>query len=338
MGAVRTVSERVRVPETLFEAAGLASPLSRSALLPVRRSGSGTDLRGAPVSFGVLGSSSSGNCSVLKVGVGKNYRLVLIDAGLSPLRTRRLLGELGLDAGRIAAVLLTHLHRDHYKETWGNKLPSDAWFWVHRKHRSAAKKAGVLYRRTEVFDDEPFDVLGLRVESRLAPHDGMGSAVFRIDVMSGTGSGEGVGVAGAERVCSLGYATDLGCVPSEAEELVRGVEVLAIESNYCDRMQLESGRHAFLIDRIMQDGGHLSNEQCAEACARLEPRRAVVLLHLSRQCNEPKRALAYHAGAGYEAWAAPEVGPMGLMALDAEGGSSVTSSGGAMAAGRAASA
>lgn len=291
-------------PATLFEAAGVVQRIDVQRLPAARRSGSGADLRGEPVGFSVLGSSSSGNCSVLKVGAGENYRLVLLDAGLSPLRTRKVLAELGLDAQRIAAVVLTHLHRDHYYDTWSKKLPREAWFWVHRRHLAAAKRSGLLQRKTEVFTDEPFDVLGLRVESRLAPHDEMGSVAFRIEACRG-----------GESPASLGYATDLGSMPAEVEELLFGVDTLAIESNYCDRMQVESGRHRMLIDRIMQDGGHLSNEQCAAACARLEPRERVVLLHLSRQCNEPSHAMSFHAGAGYEVVAAPEVGPMGLVEL-----------------------
>lgn len=328
-GGESSFEVRQRIPETLFEAAGLAASVPRTAARPVRRVGSGIDLRGAPAWFSVLGSSSSGNCSVLKVGAGENYRLILIDAGLSPRRTRQLLGELGLDADRIAAVVLTHLHRDHYKDTWAKKLPRDAWFWVHRRHRSAAKRAGVLYRKTELFDDDAFDVLGVRIEGRLAPHDEAGSVVFRFEVEGGAWPADEAGtprngrwasvdgVATEPPVRSLGYATDLGCVRDEVEDLLAGVDVLAIESNYCDAMQLDSGRHRFLIDRIMQDGGHLSNEQCAEACARLGPREAVVLLHLSRQCNTPARALEYHTSVGYAAYAAPEIGPMRLMTFGA---------------------
>lgn len=298
-------------PKTLFEAAGLASELpTRPARRPRAIFDSGSLATGG-VGLSVLGSSSSGNCAVLRVGTAANYRLIMIDCGLSPLRTRKLLAVLGLDADRVAAIVLTHLHRDHFRETWLKRLPPHARFYVHERHRGVATRSGVLRRRTEMICDEPFDLLGLRVEARIAPHDDLGSMVLRFDAPASD--------RGASR--SLGYATDLGCVPDRVGEMLAGVDVLAIESNYCERMQLASGRHRILIDRIMKDGGHLSNDQSAAAVRDLLPRDRVVLLHLSRQCNTPETAVACHVAAhgggihGAVVEAAPEVGPMPLVEL-----------------------
>jgi phosphoribosyl 1,2-cyclic phosphodiesterase len=86
-------------------------------------------------------------------------------------------------------------------------------------------------------------------------------------------------------------------------------------------MQLASGRHRILIDRIMQDGGHLSNDQSAAAVRELAPRRRVVLLHLSRQCNTPGTAVNCHMDAhggglhGAIVEAAPEIGPTAMIDL-----------------------
>jgi phosphoribosyl 1,2-cyclic phosphodiesterase len=63
-------------------------------------------------------------------------------------------------------------------------------------------------------------------------------------------------------------------------------------------MQLASDRSDDLKRRIMGGKGHLSNEESARAVARIEPREMVVLLHLSRQCNHPDRALEVHARPG----------------------------------------
>ena len=77
------------------------------------------------------------------------------------------------------------------------------------------------------------------------------------------------------------------------------MDVLAIESNYCPVMQRDSDRPDFLKDRIMNGAGHLSNEECRGAVSAIAPKREVVLLHLSRQCNTPEQATRYHAGAPY---------------------------------------
>ena len=56
--------------------------------------------------------------------------------------------------------------------------------------------------------------------------------------------------------------------------------------------------------------GHLSNEQCLELTRRVMPRREVVLLHLSRQCNEPLLAASYHVAEKYRLSVASHDGPI----------------------------
>src|SRR5437868_9658400 len=66
-----------------------------------------------PVRFTVLASGSSGNASLLQCnGFG-----VLVDAGLGPRRLAERLDAVGLCWQSVHAVLLTHTHSDHWKET-----------------------------------------------------------------------------------------------------------------------------------------------------------------------------------------------------------------------------
>ena len=237
------------------------------------------------LSLCVLASSSSGNCTVLIRGSGATRRLTLIDAGLSPRRTSRLLAAMGLRIDQIDDVLFTHLDRDHCVPSWSKYLPRHARFRVHRAHRARAERTGILARRTYIFDDETPAELpgGLTVHACTAAHDSSGVAVLRVDA------------EGCETPV-LGYATDIGCVPDRVIDHLRGVHTLAIESNYCPELQRASGRPAFLIDRITGGAGHLSNEESARAVAHAAPLGPTVLLHLSRHCNTPERARARHAG------------------------------------------
>jgi phosphoribosyl 1,2-cyclic phosphodiesterase len=100
-------------------------------------------------------------------------------------------------------------------------------------------------------------------------------------------------------------------------EALAGVDVLAIESNYCPRMQVASKRPEFLKKRIMGGAGHLSNEECLEAVGAIGPRREVVLLHLSRDCNAPDHAASLHAGAGYRVTVARHDGPTAAIRVSA---------------------
>lgn len=238
---------------------------------------------GVTLGLRVLASSSSGNCSVLIRGEGPTQRLTLIDAGLSPRRTTKLLAPMGFRLDQIDDVLLTHLDRDHFYPSWVEALPRHARFRIHRSHRKRAERVGLLYRRTLIFDDhEPAELPdGLTAHAASAAHDDQGVAVFRFHV------------GGADSPV-LGYATDVGCVTNTVVDHLRGVHTLAIESNYCPRMQVNSGRPAFLVDRIMNGSGHLSNEESALAAREIAPTGRTVLLHLSRQCNTPEIAMRHH--------------------------------------------
>lgn len=228
----------------------------------------------------VLSSSSSGNCSVLRIGDDDDRRLVLLDAGLSPRQTRRMLSQVGESDRDIHAVVLTHLDADHFHAGWLKYLRRGIPIWVHRAHLGRAERCGITYRKTEVFTDAFSPSEGVRVQAHVASHDDLGVASFRVELES------------TRR--TLGYATDVGRPTPELVAHLAGVDVLAIESNYCPEMQLASNRPEFLKRRIMGGAGHLSNHESAQAVRRIQPREHVVLLHLSRQCNSPETASLAH--------------------------------------------
>ena len=243
----------------------------------------------------VLASSSGGNCTILRwTGPDGKPHACLIDLGLSPRRTRAGLAACGLSLANLDAVILTHLDTDHCHAGWSGKdaalftdadaaLPRSVRLHLAHSHIGRATRAMLNAGRFLPFKSH-IDLPGeARVRVLMNSHDELGTACFRIAV----GGGE------------LGFATDLGHATDALVDHLRGVDVLAIESNYCPKMQLESDRPAALKDRIMGGGGHLSNEQTARAVHAIEPRSHVVLLHLSRQCNTPELAAAHHEGADY---------------------------------------
>jgi len=235
----------------------------------------------------VLASSSSGNCSVLIHDRGPMRRATLIDAGLSPRRTNRALALFGLSIDRVDDVVVTHLDADHFHPGWLKALPSHARLHLHSRHVTRARRCGIDVERISRFDG-PFRVAKcVDAEPTLLEHDEWGVAAFRFTFEARDG------------VATLGYATDVGRVTGELVRHLRGVDVLAIESNYCPVMQARSERPDFLKARITGGSGHLSNEQCREAVASIAPKSHVVLLHLSRECNTPEKAASHHEAAPY---------------------------------------
>jgi len=258
------------------------------------------------MSLRVLASGSGGNSSVLVIGRGGVCRVCLIDLGLSPRRTSRLLAESGLSLSDVDDVLLTHLDSDHYFRTWSRLLPRHVRVRVHAHHQRCAAEAGIPPALLAPFDDRfiiQADLGGAVVSPSVNAHDAMGSVAFRIDLNLG------------DSTASLGYATDLGHVPDRLVAHMRGVDVLAIESNYCPRMQEVSDRPMFLKRRITGGAGHLSNQQCRDAIRGINPCGHVVLLHLSRECNLPEVAAIEHAGARYSLTISLQNEPTGWVAV-----------------------
>lgn len=237
----------------------------------------------------VIASGSSGNCSALlmkdrRTGVA---RVCLIDAGISPRRVAMFLRHQGLKPHDVTDVLFTHLDRDHCHPGWVRGLPGHARFRVLRNHIPRARREGLAERELTPFDAGPAGAFtltrGVRVSAVQLAHDELGVAAFRFEFTEGT----------------LGFATDLGRVREELIDHLAGVDVLAIESNYCPILQANSERPFFLKQRIMGGSGHISNQEAAEAIARISPKQHAVLLHLSRQCNNPSLAVSPHLDAPY---------------------------------------
>lgn len=238
----------------------------------------------------VLASGSSGNCSVLVSRTpGGDRHVSLIDLGLSPRRTRRCLEARGLSLEMVDQVLLTHLDTDHCHPGWVAAMRKDDWratLNIHRRHMGRAERAGLLCSHAAPFDEVIELHGGASAHACVMSHDSLGVACFRVEIEHGG------------RVASLGYATDCGRVTASMIEHMRGVDTLALESNYDPDMQMRSGRPASLKKRIMGGSGHLSNQLSADAVRRIGVRDHLVLLHLSRQCNTPELCAIEHAHEG----------------------------------------
>ncbi|MFM2164969.1 MAG: hypothetical protein RL325_1406 [Planctomycetota bacterium] len=244
---------------------------------PLFASAERAQLGDATLEFVVLGSSSAGNTSFLRIESPQGARQILIDGGLSPRAAKGHLALLGHDLAATDDLLFTHFDHDHAKTGWSRVAMRDG-IRLHcsERHYRHALERGYPDACISAFDPRGagFALGELRVIPCENPHDDGGTVAFRIESPAG----------------SLGFATDLGRASGALVESLRGVDILAIESNYDRAMQLASSRPASLKDRIMGGKGHLSNEECIEAVRTIawprEPER-IVLLHLSRECNCP---------------------------------------------------
>jgi phosphoribosyl 1,2-cyclic phosphodiesterase len=243
--------------------------------------------------FTVLASGSAGNASLVEAdGFG-----VLIDAGLGPRQLAARLKAAGLSWDAVGAVLLTHTHTDHWKDTTLAEIARRSLpFYCHPGHHTVLRTysdafltlgaAGLVRSFAAGEDFEPAP--GLRCRPLPLRHDGGATFGFRLE-----GKPDLLGHKPA-----VGYVADLGCWDEALAAGLAGVDLLAVEFNHDVAMQYASGRMPRLIERVLGDDGHLSNEQAAglvKAVLEHSPAgrvRHLVQLHLSRDCNRPALARA----------------------------------------------
>lgn len=267
------------------------SRIPAASMSVLRRSGLRVPPEGP--SLRVLASGSGGNCTIVSYKVDGWTRFSLIDAGLSPKRALPLIYESGLTPGQLDAIILTHLDQDHWHQSWARARPPQARLILHPSHARSLGRHDRLHVQEvgEATNLAP----GVRLTPALGKHDDHGSAVYRLEFAPASAATS----TPTDTPVSLGFATDVGEVDAALATHLASVDVLAIESNYCPRMQRASSRPAFLKHRIMGGAGHLSNEQAIEAIRAIAPRQHVVLLHLSRQCNSHDHVAQLHSGATY---------------------------------------
>ncbi|MCZ6672269.1 MAG: MBL fold metallo-hydrolase [Verrucomicrobia bacterium] len=230
--------------------------------------------------FTILGSSSSGNCSLLAT----NHCKILIDAGYSGKQLCKLLDSVGESIDNIDAVFLTHEHTDHTAGIRGLSRFQHLEFYAN--HGTAKAVQSKLSRRPswKLFETgTTFQFRDLDITSFSIPHD----AYDPVGFIFKNGNGE---LFTPYR--SLAWATDLGYVSELVKERIRQVDVLVLEANHDIEMLNEDTKRPWAVkQRITGRHGHLSNHAAKELLDTMEePRwKQVYLAHLSKDCNSVEK-------------------------------------------------
>jgi phosphoribosyl 1,2-cyclic phosphodiesterase len=237
------------------------------------------------VSLSVLASGSRGNSAV----VATSSTRILVDAGLSGRETFKRLRALaeqtpGERVNEISAILITHEHSDHVAglKRLAGKMKVPVFMTApthHAWNRAMRDEEGMLPElpKSEHFSaGRGFRIGDIDVMPFTIPHDA-------IDPVGFTFRAEGV---------KIGFATDLGYMPTNVRNHLRGCTVLVMESNH-DVEMLRAGPYPWSVkQRVMSRVGHLSNDALAEFFTNDYDGAAeyLVLAHLSEQNNHPELA------------------------------------------------
>jgi phosphoribosyl 1,2-cyclic phosphodiesterase len=228
--------------------------------------------------FQILGSSSNGNCSLLRTGNSK----ILIDAGFSGKRIGLMLQAVGETLEAIDAVFLTHEHSDHAQGIRGLAKRTDLPVFANRDTADAVQTKLVKPVNWQVFQTgSAFKFRDLEVRSFTLPHDAYDPVGYTFHW------GEDGDLFTPRK--SLAWVTDLGYVPEHVREHISKVGILVLEANYDEKLLDGDEKRPWSIkQRIRGRHGHLSNDACYEVLSGLNGSphlREVHLAHLSKDCN-----------------------------------------------------
>ena len=230
------------------------------------------------VKFMSLSSGSCGNCYYL----GTENGGIIIDAGVSLRRLKKVLQEYDLTYDSFSAVLVTHDHLDHIRHLGSFcKRLNKPVYTTETIHGALAKHTftapTISPCRRVLAEGEWNEVAGMKVRYFVVPHDATQTVGYAIE--------------------ADGYKfvimTDVGRMTDEAVALAKEADTVVVESNY-DMDMLMGGPYTYELKmRIVQGCGHLSNDECASAIKRFwhPGLRNIFLCHLSE--NNNTHELAY---------------------------------------------
>jgi len=230
----------------------------------------------SPFVFCSLSSGSDGNSYF----VGCDSHGILVDAGISAARIKKMLKEIGYEMRQVKAVFVSHDHIDHIAglQTLVNRYGIPLFAHPDCLKGIFENKSTRLVNKNLCHEfDEVNDIAGIRVEPFPVSHDGKGCHGFFLEHAGHT----------------LTIATDLGYISDSNADFLKRSDSIVIESNY-DNDMLWQGTYPYpLKKRISGEQGHLSNGDAAAFVVAnyRSSMKNIMLGHLSANNNKPELAL-----------------------------------------------
>jgi phosphoribosyl 1,2-cyclic phosphodiesterase len=224
-----------------------------------------------------IASGSSGNC----IYAGSDATHLLIDTGLSGKRIENGLNEIGLKSGEINGILITHEHSDHISglgvlsRRYGIPIYATGGTLqeIKKTKQLGAIDHGLL---REISYDEEFAIGDIVISPLCISHDAAQPTAYVL----------------RQKETSIGIITDLGTYNPYLTQRLQGLDVLFLEANH-DIHMLQVGTYPYYLkQRILGNGGHLSNELSGQLLSEVlhDGFQAVMLGHLSQENNYEKLA------------------------------------------------
>lgn len=218
-----------------------------------------------------LFSGSSGNAIYIQC---KNAKF-LVDAGVSAKKLDIALSNIDVNPDELDAIFITHEHIDHIKGVRvfasRHSIPVFADENVLEKMIS---NGSINEKVTAEKISNNMNLCSAEIIPFRLSHDSVACYGYRFNMPDGR---------------SVSVCTDTGYITDSAREVIKGTDLIFLESNH-EITMLQNGFYPYnLKQRIMSDRGHLSNADCADYASELVKTGTtrIVLSHLSKENNHP---------------------------------------------------
>ena len=229
----------------------------------------------------VIAGGSDGNCIVVQSG----GVTVLIEAGKRKTFIEKMLIQEGFDPTKIDAIFVSHAHQDHCQgigiaNKYSIPVYASEGSWKNVKHMGAVEEdlRHVLDAGDSVIIECEFTVKAFATH-----HDGHSTIGFTLETED----------MFFDR--KMSFCLDSGYVCDDMLTAMKGSDIYLIEANHEPNILNNHPDYSdYLRSRILSDIGHLSNQQAAEALAKLIEGKGerIMITHLSKRTNTVALAVA----------------------------------------------
>lgn len=212
--------------------------------------------------FALLASGSKGNCCIVKAG---NTQLV-IDCGSTKRYLSGCFDQLHVDHMQSDGLLITHTHTDHVSQL---KMFYDVPVY--------APETVQGNRVTTIMPYQHFQVRDIDVTVLPMSHDCEHTVGYVLKCQDK----------------KMVYITDTGYIKEEVKPYIQNADYYVFESNHDIEMLMQTRRPVYVKQRIINDYGHLCNEDSAYILSNCigDRTREIVLAHISQEGNTRELAL-----------------------------------------------
>lgn len=213
------------------------------------------------IKFALLASGSKGNCCLIK----NETTQIIIDCGATKRYLNGCFEQLQYDYHKADALCITHTHKDHVAQlNMFKELPTYSCATLERENVSYVQP----YDQLQIKD--------MRITVLPLSHDCEGTVGYVIETQD-------------QRMV---YITDTGYIREDVKRYIANADYYVFESNHDIEMLMQTSRPVYVKQRIINDYGHLCNEDSAHVLTQVigDKTKEIVLAHISEEGNHRQLA------------------------------------------------